>query len=494
MTNLSAPHVNGRVSAEDAQFRYQSVARVPGRIERLVAKVIAIEYLAVAATCFVASVIYFQTVLDEWPPAREYVAAIVVIPILVLLPALGLKQYSAIQAQSRDRYMWSSLAAVTLGFSLFLSILFVFKIAGWYSRGTFFCQFLAVSAAMLIARGTTHNYIRRAVLSGTIEARRAVLVGDAQLNDDILKNLQAFGIHWAGALPFPTVHAHAVPGIGAFSSNIRTFVERCRKLKPDDIIFVGAPAELPRIALLADALSELPATVHVIPTGMNDLWASARIADFGGTVTVQVLRPPLTAFDLAIKRGFDICAAALGLIVLSPLLFIVALAIKLDSSGPVLFRQNRHGYNNEIIPVVKFRTMTVVEDGETATTFKQAKANDSRVTRLGHMLRRSNIDELPQLLNVLRGDMSLIGPRPHPLALNAIFQERIAPFSRRHNVKPGITGWAQVNGFRGETDTVEKMQRRIEYDLYYIDNWSFMLDMKIVVMTVFSRSAYANAC
>jgi lipopolysaccharide/colanic/teichoic acid biosynthesis glycosyltransferase len=137
--------------------------------------------------------------------------------------------------------------------------------------------------------------------------------------------------------------------------------------------------------------------------------------------------------------------------------------------------------------------MTVVEDGETKSTFRQATTNDSRLTRLGGVLRRTNVDEFPQLINVLRGEMSLIGPRPHPIALNAVFQERIAPFSRRHNVKPGITGWAQVNGFRGETDTIEKMQRRIECDLHYIDNWSFMLDLKIMMMTLFSKGAYRNA-
>jgi exopolysaccharide biosynthesis polyprenyl glycosylphosphotransferase len=256
---------------------------------------------------------------------------------------------------------------------------------------------------------------------------------------------------------------------------------------------LATPSDLPRIALLIDALSELPVAVHVIPTGMNELWASAKIADFCGTATIQVLRPPLSVFDLAVKRGFDIFVAAVGLMMLSPLLFFVSLAIKLDSRGPILFRQNRHGYNNEVIPVIKFRTMTVVENGETATTFTQAKANDSRLTRLGRILRRTNIDELPQLFNVLRGEMSIIGPRPHPIALNAMFQERIAPFSRRHNVKPGLTGWAQVNGFRGATDTLEKMQRRIKHDLYYIDNWSFMLDLKIMVMTLVSKSAYQNA-
>ncbi|WP_377830593.1 sugar transferase [Bradyrhizobium lupini] len=175
---------------------------------------------------------------------------------------------------------------------------------------------------------------------------------------------------------------------------------------------------------------------------------------------------------------------------LVPFFVIVPLAIKLDSRGPVLFRQTRHGYNNECIRVLKFRTMTVMEDGD---NFKPVVRHDLRVTRLGHFLRRTNLDELPQLFNVLTGDMSLVGPRPHAISQNEVFAELILSFSRRHNVKPGITGWAQVNGHRGDTDTLEKMQRRVEHDLYYIDNWSILLDLKITVMTLVSRKAYWNA-
>jgi lipopolysaccharide/colanic/teichoic acid biosynthesis glycosyltransferase len=167
----------------------------------------------------------------------------------------------------------------------------------------------------------------------------------------------------------------------------------------------------------------------------------------------------------------------------------VAIAVKLDSAGPVLFRQTRHGYNNETIGVFKFRSMTQADDGE----FVQAVRNDSRITRIGAILRRTNIDELPQLINVLRGEMSIVGPRPHATAHNKMFEGKISVFSRRHVVKPGITGWAQVNGYRGATETLEKMQRRVEHDLYYIDNWSFWLDLRIMAMTLFSKTAYTNA-
>jgi Undecaprenyl-phosphate glucose phosphotransferase len=493
MTNALLREVDGQASVAHLPPVSLPAPGTPGRIEPLQIKVIVIEFLAIATICFLTSVVYFEAVLTEWPPTLQYIAAALFIAGLVLIPAIIFRQYTAIHAHSRDRFMWSGVAAVGLAFSLFLSFLFVFKIADWYSRGTFFFQFVGVCLTMLIARSATYGYVRRAINSGTLETRRAVLIGDPRATSDILQNLQQFGIRCAGILRLPDVYGHIVPGIEAYSANTRNFIERCRALNPDDIIFLASPADFSRIAFFADALSELPVAVHVIPTGLGDLWGSPRIFDFGGTAAIQVLRPPLSRVELALKRAFDICAAGVGLILLSPLMAIVSVAIKLDSPGPVLFWQKRHGYNNEFIPVAKFRTMTVMEDGQTATTFTQAKPDDARRTRVGRILRQTNIDELPQLFNILRGEMSVVGPRPHPIALNKMFEERITPLSRRHKVKPGLTGWAQVNGFRGETDTVEKMQRRIEYDIEYIDNWSFLLDLKIIARTIFSKSAYTNA-
>lgn len=494
MTNLYPPELIRPTSASNVRHFTDFSDRRIGRIDQLLIKIIAVEFLANAGACFFTGVVYFNIVLKQWPPTGEYLLGACMIAALAMVSALGSKQYVSIQGQPLDRYLWSGMAAVSLAFSVFLSLLFLFKVSDSYSRGTFFSQFVAVTAAALITRSAIHSYVCRAVKSGEVEARRAVLVGEVKANDDLLRSLAQFGIRWAGVLRLPDVHGKPLPGLALCSPSIRSFVERCRAFKPDDIVFLAAPSELTRVALLIDALSELPVTVHIVPTGVNEIWGSAAIADFGGVPTIQVLRPPLSAVDLAIKRIFDIGVAGLGLILSSPFLLLVALAIKLDSAGPALFRQNRHGYNNDVIPVIKFRTMSVIEDGQTTTTFTQVKTNDTRVTRLGRLLRRTNIDELPQLINVLRGEMSIVGPRPHPIALNAMFQERITPFSRRHNVKPGITGWAQVHGFRGETDTLEKMQQRIEYDLHYIDNWSFLLDLKIIVMTLFSKIAYTNAC
>jgi Undecaprenyl-phosphate glucose phosphotransferase len=465
----------------------------PRRIEVLLAKAVAAEYLAVATTCLLTSIIYFKLAKIEWPPGFEYIAAIFLIPPLVVLSAIGFRQYSAIQTHSRDRFMLSGVGAVALAFALFLSLLFVVKVADWYSRGTFFSQLIGVSVVVLIMRRSTYAYIRRSIHSGIVEARKAVLVGDVNLNVEIVKELHQFGIRCAGVLDLPYTHTNLLPGKAEFARNAKEFVERCRELEPDDVIFLAAATDFSLVSMLVDFLSELPVSVHVVPIGVRGLWGAAKISNFGRTVAIQVLNPPLSRFDLILKRAFDICVSVASIILLTPFLLMVSLAIKLDSRGPVLFKQKRQGYNNRIIHVLKFRSMTIVEDGETSETFTQAKSNDARITRLGHMLRRSNIDELPQLFNVLRGEMSIVGPRPHPIALNKIFETRIAPFSRRHKVKPGLTGWAQVNGFRGETDTVAKMQRRIEYDLYYIDNWTFFLDLKIIVMTLFSKNAYLNA-
>jgi exopolysaccharide biosynthesis polyprenyl glycosylphosphotransferase len=200
-------------------------------------------------------------------------------------------------------------------------------------------------------------------------------------------------------------------------------------------------------------------------------------------------RAPLSVIERLAKRCFDIVVAALGLIVLSAPLLIIAIVIKFDSRGPVLFRQTRHGFNGRSFHIYKFRTMRVMEEG----LLKRALEFDARVTRIGRYLRRTSVDELPQLFNVLAGDMSIVGPRPHAIAHDSYYNGLIADYSFRHHVKPGITGWAQVNGFRGETPTLDLMEKRVEYDRWYINNWSFWLDLKIVLRTFVSIFASRNA-
>jgi polysaccharide biosynthesis protein PslA len=200
--------------------------------------------------------------------------------------------------------------------------------------------------------------------------------------------------------------------------------------------------------------------------------------------------PPLAPLQALVKRGMDVAIAGLALIVLAPVFAIIAVLIKRDSPGPVFFLQRRRGYNQQEFRIFKFRSMTSMDDGDHVP---QAQKNDPRVTRIGRALRRYNLDELPQIINVLRGEMSIVCPRPHAVAHDRLFETRIGTYPRRLNVRPGITGWAQVHGLRGETNTDDKMSARVDHDLHYIDNWSIRLDLYILALTILSPRSYRNA-
>jgi Undecaprenyl-phosphate glucose phosphotransferase len=461
-------------------------------ISVLVAKIVLAEFAAVSASAYVTSLLYYVAAFQQLPPTKSYGTSALLIAGFVVLVSLASQHYVKPQSKPRHLFLWSGLAGVALSFSFFLSTLFLLKQTEDYSRATFFIQFVATAVAVLFVRAVGHSAIRASITLGRVQARRIVLIGNRTNHAEIRDLLHDSGIQTVRSLPFPGKSLCSSSGDepGLDWGLVRQMIDACRKLQPDDIVILATAADLSRSRRLSDALSELPISLHVIPVETGGLLGSAQLGNLGALATIQLLQAPLSTIDRLLKRGFDIVAALAGLFLLSPLLLVVALAIKLDSRGPFLFRQTRHGYNNNPIRVFKFRSMTTMEDGK---AFRQATKNDPRLTRFGRVIRRTNIDELPQLLNVLIGQMSIVGPRPHPVVLNQMFQKQISPLSRRHNVKPGITGWAQVNGHRGETDTLEKMRRRIECDLYYIDNWSFLLDIKIILMTLFSRRAYTNA-
>jgi putative colanic acid biosynthesis UDP-glucose lipid carrier transferase len=207
-----------------------------------------------------------------------------------------------------------------------------------------------------------------------------------------------------------------------------------------------------------------------------------RLSNVGDIDAISVFESPHYGVQTYFKRTFDILFSASALVLLSPLLLVIALAVRLTSKGPAIFKQNRYGLDGKQIGVYKFRSMKVLENSDNVV---QATKDDQRVTPLGALLRRTSLDELPQFLNVLRGEMSVVGPRPHAVAHNEHYRNRVAFYMLRHKVKPGITGWAQVNGWRGETDTLDKMEKRVEFDLHYIRNWSLWWDVKIIIKTLF---------
>jgi putative colanic acid biosysnthesis UDP-glucose lipid carrier transferase len=249
-----------------------------------------------------------------------------------------------------------------------------------------------------------------------------------------------------------------------------------------NVIFISQPISAqPRIRQLLDQLQDTTASIYFLPDiYMFDLM-QARFDQVGGVPVVAICETPFTGINSVVKRLSDIVLALAIQLLLAPIMLSIALAVKLTSPGPVIFKQRRYGLNGEEIIVYKFRSMAVCEDGARVT---QAQKNDRRVTRLGAFLRRTSLDELPQFINVLQGRMSIVGPRPHAVAHNEQYRGLIKGYMLRHKVRPGITGWAQVNGLRGETDTLDKMAARIEYDLDYLRSWSISLDLWIILRTV----------
>ena len=294
-------------------------------------------------------------------------------------------------------------------------------------------------------------------------------------------NLRVVGVYDDGASHLPKhCMGHAIRG------TVDDLVKDAREHHIDTVL-VALPLSADR--QLVDTLNRLclvPVNVRLCPDTFGLKLGAVAVSHIAGHTFLNVVDRPLSDWRWIAKEVEDRLLGALILTAISPLLMLIALLIKLDSRGPVFFRQKRYGFNNALIDVLKFRTMYT--DKTDANAEQLTRRNDPRITRVGAFLRRTSLDELPQFLNVVRGEMSIVGPRPHALAAKAgtlLYQDAVKYYDARHRVKPGITGWAQVNGWRGETDTVEQIKKRVEHDLYYIEHWSILLDLKIIARTIF---------
>ncbi|MFD1215229.1 undecaprenyl-phosphate glucose phosphotransferase [Microbulbifer celer] len=256
-------------------------------------------------------------------------------------------------------------------------------------------------------------------------------------------------------------------------------------------IYIALPMrEEQKIEQILRALADTTANVHILPDLFFHKLLHSRWYQVGESHVLSVYDTPIVGINSWVKRLEDLVISVVLLIATLPLLLLIAICIKLTSKGPIIFKQLRYGLDGRPIEVWKFRTMNTLENGDTVV---QARRNDPRVTPIGRLLRRASLDELPQLINVLQGQMSIVGPRPHAVAHNEEYRKLVSGYMLRHKVKPGITGWAQVNGWRGETDTLEKISKRVEHDLHYIRHWSIWLDLQIVIMTPFKGIAGENA-
>jgi Undecaprenyl-phosphate glucose phosphotransferase len=357
------------------------------------------------------------------------------------------------------------------------------------SRGAVVLFYFAGCGALWGVRRLLTRALRIASKLRLILAQRILVVGTETAMATFARRYQPWnhGFEIVGSV---AIRPGAEPEpLADLRSDLHRAVEIARALSVDDV-YVAVPwSETDTIDCCIEAFLNTPVAIHLAPERILDRFDRATIGRVGAMASLELTRPMSNAAVFA-KRSFDMVVASVALLALTPLLTLVAILIKLDSPGPIFFRQTRYGFNQRPFRILKFRTMTTYDDG---SEVQQARRGDPRITRIGRLLRRSNFDELPQLLNVVMGHMSLVGPRPHAVPHNRDYEHRIDLYARRHNVRPGITGWAQVNGLRGETETEEKMRLRVEHDLYYIDNWSMAFDLRILLMTVFSPKAYRNA-
>ena len=377
--------------------------------------------------------------------------------------------------------LWNSafLAAATAGFML--------RAIADSSRGAFVVFYFVGLGALYASRAALVILTKRHAGKGNMLTSRVMIVGDRSAIGTLLQQ------HSLARRGMEVVSTRVLDEKGRqLDVELAEAVEAARRLMPDDIIIAVPIEKSAAVESCMTAFMRVPAAIHLHLDRNNPLhrFSGPLLNSAAGISSFRLPADSMSAVGASLKRMCDISLSLVALVLLAPLFALVAIAIKLDSAGPVFYLQTRHGFNKTQFRIFKFRSMQTTEQG---AAIRQATANDPRVTGVGRLLRRYNIDELPQLLNVLRGEMSLVGPRPHALVHDMAFETEISLYARRHNVKPGITGWAQVNGLRGETDTPEKILRRVRYDLHYIDNWSLVFDIWIMCLTLFSRKAYSNA-
>ena len=426
--------------------------------------------------------------------------------LLVILLMMVTFTQAGLYRHWRRRSIWLEIR--TLALSWFIVILtlsliaYATKTGALVSRAWIFSTFALAFIFMTLARVTIKVVFHKLYTSGLFTSN-AVIYGSGDFGEKLTSWLNQ--AEWAGVKVVgffdddESKHNTTKNGLPVFGGleDLQSVFQRHQdpnsRLPLGNIeqVWIALPSHaIVRGKEIIKELENSPAQIHYVPDLSDFDLMSQSLDMIAGIPVVNLSASPIVGTDSLIKNIFDKLFSALVLILISPLMLLIALLIKLNSKGPVLFKQRRYGLDGKDIEVWKFRTMTCCEDGDDVV---QAKKNDIRVTAIGKYLRAWSLDELPQFINVLQGTMSVVGPRPHAIAHNELYRNDISEYMRRHIVKPGITGWAQINGLRGETDTREKMEQRVNLDLEYIRNWSFSFDLYIVLLTVFKGFFNKNA-
>jgi Undecaprenyl-phosphate glucose phosphotransferase len=492
LENVSgAPRVSDSFSPSVDDSRYPSREGNSGALEPRVARleagtlVFAIADLAtVLAASVIAKICYLDLFLNSAQPMAPYVIVAIALGIILSLvyEQMGLYRSSVLAEQVIGfGKIWGGLM---VGFLILLGMLYVLKISDYFSRGWVLTWLVLNMFALVGVRWQTTSLFKRRISRGRLRPSIAIYGSRGFIGE--------LGAEYGRTSLLSDVSGIFFAADGTRNGSISGLDELRGALSRRQFttIIIALPAsDRDGIQAAVKSLSGYSAEL-LLCSDLNHFPVSVNGSRSFGNLKMDVINVvPGSEFSRLAKPLLDYTLAAAGLVVFAPVLLLIAGLIKLDSPGPIFFRQRRYGHNNQIFRIFKFRTMSVTEDGAVVV---QAQRNDSRVTRVGRFLRSTSLDEVPQLINVLLGDMSLVGPRPHALAHDEAFEEKLDLFSRRRRVKPGLTGWAQVNGYRGETRTIDDIRARMQHDLYYIDNWSIWLDLEIIARTmlVAARKAY----
>lgn len=422
---------------------------------------------------------------------REYLMTLLVVLVVYSYVAEGVNLYRSWRAGKFREMVFAALLSLCLAFLGLLIFAFIFKFSEQLSRVTIGIWFSFSFVTLFLSRIALRVYkIHKRKLGFNVKT--VAVIGATHSGINITKQIEAH--NELGYQNIGFYDDRAPERFDNLNVDIVGTIEDAVTLAKKglvQVLFIAIPINAEkRIADILSRLGDTTVDVHIVPDFLLSSLMHARIDHVGNMDTLSIFESPYLGASRWIKRTEDIVLSLIILTLISPLLVFISLAIKLTSRGPVLFKQYRYGLAGHKIKVWKFRSMNVMENSDVVT---QATKNDNRITPLGGFLRRTSLDELPQFFNTLMGSMSIVGPRPHAVSHNEEYRGKIEFYMLRHKVKPGITGWAQINGWRGETDTLEKMEKRIEFDLEYIKHWSLWFDVKIVFLTIFKGFTNKNA-
>lgn len=475
------PHI--LVPQADIERRFKLSGRVIGDLLLLA------EGGLVGLANLVCNLVYWELVLRSEPDVALLATKAALLTLgFVVLKGLLLRRRLVGLARFGESFSASAKAIVLLAV-LLVVVLFLFKSSADVSRAGFTLWLATAFVVTALGDAVIVRLVRTLEASLDIPLeRRVALLGTSALTGESAELLRSRDPE-ARLTVIEVEESSATTAITAGA--LARACGLAWRQEVDEVVLALPWQRHDLILQAVDGLASFAIDVSLYPDRLGP--ALAALGPTGGNTSpfIPLVRQRMTHWNALAKQVIDRVGALVALVLVAPLLLVVAIAIKLESPGPVFYRQRRHGFNHHVFQVWKFRSMR--HDGPGEGVFRQATVGDSRVTRVGRIIRKTSIDELPQLFNVLLGDMSLVGPRPHPVPLNEQFAQRIALYGARHRVLPGITGLAQIMGYRGETDTDEKMQRRIEYDLRYIRDWSLSLDLRILFMTVWRGFVHPNA-